>query len=170
VRHLPPIVGGVNGAWQSPYEVALADARRDALIRRDAATTIYCANCNDRLAAVTDTQQGMLWQQRDDRAGGDLLAQVIAQHDADTVDFIVGDLKRWQRRVRRNIERIVDWFGEPDDDWHDGGPLVVAHCDMQWMIDVPKLVARCRLPASAGVRSANHRRVNVADIATRWNP
>lgn len=169
-EHPAPTIVAVDGLWRSAYEVALGDARRDALLRRDAAHTIYCPACNESVAKATDTAPGLLWQQQDQRAGSDLLAQVIAQHDADTANFIVGDLKRWQRRARRDIERIVDWFGEPDDDWQDGTPLLVRHCGEQWAIDIPKLVARCRTPAEAGVRSSRLRRVSVADIAARWNP
>jgi hypothetical protein len=150
----------------SRYEQALNQARRDALVRRAAAITIYCPTCNHGLAFVTDTSPGLLWQHFDRGAGRDLLDQILAQHDDDTATFIVGDMKRWQRRVRRDIERIVDWCDDPDDDW----PLLVWCCSETWAVNVPKLVARCRTPQAAGVRTSSHRRVSVADVASHWQP
>jgi hypothetical protein len=158
------------GPLFSDYERALAQARRDAQQRLNAAVTIHCPTCNHGLAFVTDTSPGLLWQQPDRGAGRDLLAQILAQHDDDTATVIVGDMKRWQRRVRRDIERIVDWCGAPDDDWQDGTPLLVWCCRETWAVNVPKLVARCRIPQAAGVRASSHRRVSVADVASRWHP
>ena len=158
----------MDAPTRSDYEAAVDAARIDAAGRRDAAVTIHCKHCNEALAVVTDTHAGLLWQQQDRRIGRDLLAQVLEQHDSATVDFIVGDLKRWQRQVRADHARLIDWCGAPDDDWHDGSPLLVAHCEQQWIIDVPRTMARCRQPREPGTRASRHRRVNVADIATPW--
>lgn len=152
---------------RSAYEVALDQARTEADKRNDGATTIYCPTCNHTPGRVTPTSCGLLWQSESHHAGPDLLAQIVAQHDGDTLDALGVTHKRWVRKVSLQDARIIDWCGEPDDDWHDGSPITATCCTQSWTVDAVKLIARCNTPQQPGVRTSRHRRVSVADIATR---
>ena len=153
--------------FRSSYQTALEIARSVASKRNDGATTIYCPNCNQTQGKVTPTFIGLLWQSESHRIGPDLLAQIVAQHDGDTLDALGVTHRRWARKVSLQDARIIDWSGEPDDDWHDGSPIIAGCCSQWWTIDTVKLIARCNAVQQPGVRTARHRRVSVADIATR---
>lgn len=152
---------------RSAYVVAVDQARIEARARNDGATTIYCPTCNQQQGFVTPTSCGLLWQSETHRIGPDLLAQIVAQRDPATVDALGVTHKRWSRKVSLQSATIIDWCGEPDDDWHDGSPITATCCSQSWVLDVVKLIARCNAVQQPGVRTSRHRRVSVADIATR---
>jgi hypothetical protein len=155
---------------RSAYELATDQARIEARERNDGATTIYCPTCNQTLGKVTPTSPGLLWQSESHRSGPDLLARILAdnQHDSDPIIDALGIThKKFARKVSLQSARIIDWSGEPDDYWHDGSPITAACCSQSWLLDVVKLIARCTAVQHPGMRTARHRRVSVADIATR---